>query len=52
VELDHIEPLHAGGLDIPTNRQGLCEECHKAKTIKDLGYKKKERIGLDGYPVE
>jgi 5-methylcytosine-specific restriction protein A len=52
-ELDHKQPLTQGGLDIPTNRQGLCKECHRLKTINDLGHVKvKERIGLDGYPVE
>jgi len=52
IEIDHIEPLHKGGKDVPSNRQCLCDDCHKAKTIKDMGYRVKQRIGLDGYPVQ
>jgi len=36
LELDHIIPLHKGGRDDETNLQGLCVECHKAKTATDL----------------
>lgn len=35
-ELDHILPLHKGGRDDDTNRQGLCVDCHQAKTRTDL----------------
>lgn len=31
-EWDHIVPLHLGGLDHESNLQGLCHECHQAKT--------------------
>lgn len=31
-ELDHIVPLWEGGHEADSNRQGLCEDCHKAKT--------------------
>lgn len=31
-ELDHILALHLGGLDVPSNRQPLCDTCHKRKT--------------------
>jgi len=50
-EIDHRVPLTKGGPDVASNRFGLCDDCHKAKTIRDMGYKKKPRIGLDGYPV-
>ena len=55
-ELDHIEPLKAAGgkgEDVPENRQGLCSECHAAKTAEDMGYKywPKVVIGTDGWPV-
>ncbi len=51
-ELDHIIPLDKGGEDNdPANWQGLCSECHKAKTAKDMGYKQKHQIGEDGWPV-
>jgi 5-methylcytosine-specific restriction protein A len=35
-ELDHVVPLFRGGRDDDTNRQGLCAECHAAKTLRDL----------------
>ena len=35
-QLDHIVPLFRGGRDDDTNRQGLCSECHAAKTLRDL----------------
>jgi 5-methylcytosine-specific restriction protein A len=38
-QLDHIVALTNGGEDIPSNRQGLCEPCHAAKTALDLGRK-------------
>lgn len=41
VELDHIVPLHKGGLDFDEdmgeNRQGLCKLCHEIKTHEDTG---------------
>lgn len=35
-ELDHIVALVNGGTDTPDNRQGLCTNCHAAKTAQDL----------------
>lgn len=35
-ELDHVVPLHKGGSDSEANRQGLCADCHAAKTAADL----------------
>src|SRR5690606_27981919 len=40
-ELDHITPLHKGGADDTTNAQGLCRECHAAKTTRDMNHKPK-----------
>jgi 5-methylcytosine-specific restriction protein A len=34
-EWDHVVPLHLGGLDHESNLQGLCHECHKAKTSRE-----------------
>jgi len=34
-EVDHIVPLHQGGRDDETNLQGLCVECHKAKSAQE-----------------
>jgi 5-methylcytosine-specific restriction enzyme A len=32
VEVDHIIPLRRGGTDDVRNLQGLCHDCHAAKT--------------------
>ena len=53
-ELDHIIALDNGGTNEPSNRQGLCIECHKVKTLADMGYSQREErkaIGLDGWPL-
>jgi 5-methylcytosine-specific restriction protein A len=50
MELDHIVPLHKGGQDIPSNRQGLCSECHEEKTRQDRAFKPRPQIGQDGFP--
>lgn len=49
-QLDHIVALVNGGQDEPSNRQGLCDEHHKAKTEQDLGRPAPRRIGVDGFP--
>lgn len=51
-ELDHIKALVNGGTDTHDNRQGLCEEHHKAKTAEDMGFKPRVTIGLDGWSIE
>ena len=51
-QVDHIVALVNGGEDEHDNRQALCEECHKAKTRRDLGQRERPLIGLDGWPVE
>lgn len=51
-QLDHIVPIDAGGKDDDDNRQGLCDECHDAKTRDDMGYlPPKPTIGADGWPT-
>lgn len=54
-QLDHITPLHRGGLDFDrdngTNRQGLCEPCHELKSAEDLGHKPKG-CDADGWPTD
>ena len=37
-EVDHIVALANGGADTDENRQGLCPDCHEAKTRADMGY--------------
>lgn len=49
-EVDHIIPLYRGGSESYDNRQGLCDECHKAKTIEDMGYKARPGCDVDGVP--
>jgi 5-methylcytosine-specific restriction enzyme A len=51
-ELDHIVPVSKGGTNDDGNLQMLCKECHHTKTLDDLGYKPKPKIGLDGWPEE
>ena len=50
-ELDHVTPLHKGGPDTEANLQGLCAECHKAKTREDMGHRLIVGCGPDGWPV-
>jgi 5-methylcytosine-specific restriction protein A len=52
VELDHVVALVNGGQDAPSNMQLLCKPCHRDKTAKDMGFKPRPRIGLDGYPTD
>jgi 5-methylcytosine-specific restriction endonuclease McrA len=42
VELDHVVPLHQGGIDSPDpfiNRAGLCDECHLEKSKTERGHR-------------
>lgn len=50
-QLDHTVALVNGGEDTDENTQGLCDECHEAKTREDLGQQGKQRIGTDGWPA-
>jgi hypothetical protein len=47
VEVDHIRALHDGGTNARENLQGLCAECHKAKSRAELGG---TVVGLNGEP--
>lgn len=51
-EVDHIIPLKDGGTEDDSNCQLLCTDCHLVKTRKDMGYKAKPAIGLDGIPLD
>ena len=35
IEVDHVLPLWAGGLDEASNLQNLCVDCHKKKTASE-----------------
>lgn len=40
-QLDHVVPLHKGGIDSPdpfVNRQGLCDDCHLMKSKQERGH--------------
>jgi 5-methylcytosine-specific restriction protein A len=59
--LDHVRALASGGDDFfdpvtgawrTDNAQGLCEPCHKDKTRRDMGYRPRPQIGLDGWPIK
>ena len=51
LEVDHIIALVNGGEDDHDNRQALCEECHKAKTRRDLGQRERVTFDADGRVV-
>ena len=51
-EVDHRIPLAQGGTDADENLQGLCHDCHAAKTARDEGKTRKRAIGRDGWPLE
>lgn len=51
-QVDHIKPKAKGGTDAAGNLQAICTPCHDAKTIIDAGGKVKQRIALDGWPIE
>jgi 5-methylcytosine-specific restriction protein A len=50
-QLDHVKALVNGGTDTDDNLQGLCDDCHAAKTAEDMGQTKRQTIGTDGWPV-
>lgn len=35
-QVDHVIPLHKGGLDVDQNKRLLCDECHLAKSANEL----------------
>lgn len=61
-EVDHVvakERARALGwtneqIDSETNLQAINAECHRRKTLEDEGksYRKPDRIGVDGFPIE
>ena len=49
-QVDHIIALVNGGSDDDSNKQPLCDECHKTKTAADMGHSSRVTIGIDGWP--
>jgi 5-methylcytosine-specific restriction enzyme A len=39
--IDHVVPLHLGGVESDANRQALCPDCHRVKSERE----EKERGG-------
>ena len=48
---DHIIPLSHGGSDDDSNIRCLCEACHQDRTAEQFGYRKRQTIGEDGWPI-
>ena len=48
---DHIVPLSHGGSDDDSNIQCLCAQCHDRKTRREFGYKQKQNVDADGWPI-
>lgn len=55
-QLDHVVARINGGEDHPrdafVNRQGLCKECHDAKTDADLGRRPSGAADGGGWPTD
>jgi 5-methylcytosine-specific restriction protein A len=51
-QLDHKRALTNGGTYEDSNLQGLCDECHDAKTREDLGHKPSGRCDANGMPID
>lgn len=49
---DHIKPLALGGEDTDDNIRCLCGPCHQKRTSEQFGFRKKQQISLDGWPLE
>ncbi len=50
--VDHINPLAPGGEDVDENTRNLCKPCADKRTAEQFGFRKKQRISLDGWAVE
>ena len=50
-EVDHVVPLSEGGADDESNFASRCKRCHAAKTARDMGYRQRTEVGLDGWPI-
>jgi 5-methylcytosine-specific restriction protein A len=40
-EVDHIVPLSEGGRDDRANKQGLCIDCHRSKTLTEAAARRR-----------
>jgi 5-methylcytosine-specific restriction protein A len=51
-QVDHRVPLFQGGTEDDANKQSLCEECHKAKTITERGDTLRLGCDVNGIPAD
>jgi 5-methylcytosine-specific restriction protein A len=40
------------GPDTDDNIRCLCEPCHQVRTAEEFGYRQRQAIGADGWPIE
>ncbi len=52
LQVDHIKMLASGGTESDDNLQSLCESCHEAKSLKEMGRKPRVAADADGWPVK
>lgn len=50
-EVHHVIPLRDGGPDIDDNTMNLCKPHHEKRNAEALGFKAKQTIGIDGWPI-
>jgi 5-methylcytosine-specific restriction protein A len=58
-EVDHVVPRAEGirrgwtlaQINAMTNLAAINPECHKLKSVKEMGQSRRPRIGIDGYPI-
>lgn len=49
--VDHTHPLSLGGLDVDDNTRNLCDLHNEKRTAEQFGFKVKQAIGDDGWPI-
>jgi 5-methylcytosine-specific restriction endonuclease McrA len=52
-QVDHIVPLGRPyyGLDVPKNRQSICDDCHRIKTEREFAIKRSP-VDASGEPTD
>lgn len=51
-QVDHIVPKAKGGSDDRANLQGICDDCHKAKTAREQGALLRTGCDASGMPTD
>lgn len=52
VVVDHVIPLFQGGSDHASNKQSLCKDCHRVKSVLELGNKINLGSDKNGFPLD